>query len=243
MMIARTIASELDDTEIVRITDTTQINVDDECTRVGLVFPVYYGGLPSLVQKFIPNLNSFKDIYVFAVTTHAGGPGRALSQLRDELQQIGLDLSSGYNLRMPQNYIMAYDIQDENLVNTIITKARDGIPEIVDIVRSKQIRRPDAESPPYSGQSERYHKFIAKVKDTDTYLWCDESCTECGACVRVCPVQNIVLDDGQPRWLHNCEQCLACLNWCPEEAIQYGERTSEKGRYTNPQVTIEELEL
>ena len=242
LLIAKAIASELKDAEIVRITQNKETILEGDCTGVGLIFPVYYGGLPSLVQKFLPTLKVYKDSYVFGVATYAGGLGRALSQLRAELQEIGLDLSSGFRLRMPQNYIMAYDVPDDDKVAMILARAQEEIPTIVDVISSKQIHRPVSDFPEYSSQSERYNRFIAKVKDTDTRFWCDDNCTECGICVRICPVQNIVLDNGRPRWLHKCEMCLGCLNWCPEESIQYGEDTSEKGRYTNPHVSRSEIE-
>lgn len=239
-MIAKKLASELKDSEIVRITQDCDFVVEDDTTRLGLIFPVYYGGLPALVRNFLPSLQPYKDCYFFAVTTHAGNPGRALAQLRAELQQVGLQLSSGFNLRMPQNYIMSYNVPDKVQVNSILARALDITPPIIDVIRSKRTRLPETNFPPYSGQSKRYQNFIAKVKDSDTRFWCDEGCIECEVCVRVCPVQNIVIVNGTPQWFHNCEQCLACLNWCPVRAIQYGEWTSEKGRYTNPQVTIDD---
>ena len=36
-------------------------------------------------------------------------------------------------------------------------------------------------------------------------------------------------------------QCLACINYCPENSIQYGDKTQERGRYHNPEITVQDL--
>jgi ferredoxin len=243
LMIARAIATELGDTEIIRISDTIKECASDSCTRVGLVFPVYYGGLPLIVQKFLPSLEAFRDRYIFAVANDAGSSGRAILQLRAELQQIGLYISSGFRLIMPQNFTIGYDAPNEGEIAATLNKALSKIPEIIDLVKGMKIRTSTADSSAYSGQSRRYQYFIAGVNDSDTEFWCEESCTQCEACVRVCPVHNIVMKDGRPSWLHKCEQCLACVNWCPVEAIQHGRDSLGRGRYTNPKVTIDDFEL
>lgn len=243
LMIAKSISSQIQESKLIRISQFLDISDEDDCLRVGLIFPVYYGGLPSLVRELLPALKIFQDGYFFAVSTYASGPGRALAQLRAELQSIGLELSAGFSLRMPQNFIMSYDVPDDKKVTTIIDRMQERLPAIVETIRTMKLHRPESNFQFYSGQSQRYHDFIARVKKTDTSFWCDDRCTGCRICVLICPVQNVVLDNTRPQWLHNCEQCLACFNWCPNEAIQCGNNTSEKGRYTNPLITIEEMKL
>jgi ferredoxin len=70
---------------------------------------------------------------------------------------------------------------------------------------------------------------------------CTEDCISCGTCERICPVDNIVMAEGRPNWLHNCEQCFACLQWCPQEAIQYGDNTEDCERHHHPEVEARDL--
>ena len=60
-----------------------------------------------------------------------------------------------------------------------------------------------------------------------------DKCVGCGACARACPVGNIVMDGGLPRWTHggDCLACFACYHHCPHHAIEYGRRTKNKGQY------------
>ncbi len=58
-----------------------------------------------------------------------------------------------------------------------------------------------------------------------------EKCISCGLCAKMCPAHTITLVNGNPVWGEKCYQCLKCINYCPKEAIQYGDKTSKRGRY------------
>lgn len=61
---------------------------------------------------------------------------------------------------------------------------------------------------------------------------CDPAkCVTCGLCARQCPVGNIEMSGGHPRWGNRCTMCLRCLHCCPVSAIDYGAETRQKGRY------------
>lgn len=84
-------------------------------------------------------------------------------------------------------------------------------------------------------------RFIARVHDADREFSCDDRCTACGTCAAACPVENILLENGRPTWLHHCEQCLACIQLCPVEAIQAGTKTKDRRRYRHPAVSTEAI--
>ena len=80
-----------------------------------------------------------------------------------------------------------------------------------------------------------------KLRTADKKFILQDTCTKCGICARVCPVENIKPVDGRPAWLHHCEHCLACLQWCPVEAIQYGQKTIGRKRYRHPLITVSDM--
>jgi ferredoxin len=241
-MVARKIGDALGDAEVLSIAHFQDDGYDRSYDTLGIVFPVYWGGLPLKVLNFLSSLKDFEVGFIFAVETHAGGPGKALPQMRAELQQMGLDLSAGFLLRMPSNYIISYDAPSEQGVQRILRNADNSIKEIVDIVKNRSANLPSSLFSSYSGMPSHYVNFLERVKISDEKFWVDDSCTQCEVCVRVCPVENIRMNESKPEWLHHCEQCLACINWCPEGAIQFESGTEHRGRYTNPQVMIEDME-
>ncbi len=240
LMVVKAISAALGDTDITSMALFQNEGPDKSYDTLGLVFPVYWEGLPLNVQKFLPVLKEYKESYIFAVVTHGGDPGHVISQLRLELQQIGLDFSAGFLLRMPSNYIIRDSPPTTKSIQTHLENADQAITEMVDIIKNKTIDRPSSELFSYSSS---YQSFLAGINSSDEKFWVDENCTECEVCVRVCPVQNIRMKESRPEWLHQCEQCLACINWCPERAIQFGTGTESRGRYTNPRVTVEDMEL
>ncbi|MDF2524066.1 MAG: 4Fe-4S ferredoxin, partial [Clostridiales bacterium] len=81
--------------------------------------------------------------------------------------------------------------------------------------------------------------FNKKAIDT-SHFYSNESCTGCGICEKVCNCNNIRVNE-RPVWGNKCTQCLACVHYCPVNASQYGKSTHKKGRYTNPNIRIEEI--
>lgn len=241
LMVARSIAAGIGDTKIVPISRAIKESIDAGGDAIGLVFPVYWGGLPLIVRKFLPLLKHSQESYLFAVATHAGGPGKVLSQLQSELAVFGLELSAGYRLSMPSNYIISYDAPGKDDIETDLARADRSVSDIVDTVKSRKVHRPSTDFPKYERPNSSYERFIATVNSSDATYKVDNSCNGCGDCVKVCPVENIVLRKSKPTWLHHCQQCLACINWCPVRAIQYGSGTSVRGRYTNPRVSIDDV--
>lgn len=76
-------------------------------------------------------------------------------------------------------------------------------------------------------------------KSSDASFRVSERCNGCGICVRVCPVDNIELED-KPRWNHGCELCYACYQWCPRGAIA-GEIVEFEKRHHHPEVSVSDM--
>ncbi|MFW9814001.1 MAG: EFR1 family ferrodoxin [Candidatus Thorarchaeota archaeon] len=239
LMVARGIGKALGDTEVTPIAGYQGDSQSSSYDVLGIVFPVYWGGLPLKVSRFLPKLKEIQASFVFGVVTHAGDPEESLSQLNSELQTIGHDLQAGFLLRMPSNYIISYDAPSEGGIKRIIENADKTIPEIAENIRNRMVNFSAAD---YHGHSRSYQQFLDRVNTCDKNYWVNENCTECELCVRVCPVRNIQMREGRPEWQHQCELCLACINWCPERAIQYRSGTETRGRYTNPRIAVEDIE-
>ena len=51
----------------------------------------------------------------------------------------------------------------------------------------------------------------------------EETCTACGACAEVCPVDAITVEDSAKVDTEACTECGACVEECPVEAIKLEE--------------------
>lgn len=57
------------------------------------------------------------------------------------------------------------------------------------------------------------------------------SCTGCGGCSTLCPMNNITMYDGKPVPGNRCTMCYRCISQCPQKAITLtGKRVHEQCR-------------
>ena len=81
-----------------------------------------------------------------------------------------------------------------------------------------------------------FYPVFVKAKAFHT----DQTCTGCGKCVKVCPLNNVTMKDKKPVWGSHCTHCMACICHCPAEAIEYGRKSVGKPRYCFENLGIEE---
>ena len=62
-----------------------------------------------------------------------------------------------------------------------------------------------------------------------------------GLCVKVCPVGNIEIKNGQHYFNHSCQRCLACIQYCPKQVFIVKGKAMNKKRYVNPFVSAKEV--
>lgn len=58
-----------------------------------------------------------------------------------------------------------------------------------------------------------------------------DKCSGCGKCEKLCPLNNVKLQDGRPVWGSSCTHCMVCIAGCPQEVVEYGKKTVGKTRY------------
>jgi flavodoxin len=65
LKVAKTIAKELDNTEIVSMANTEQHSFSGNHNSIGFVYPVYFTGIPNIVKHFIGNLSINATIHIY----------------------------------------------------------------------------------------------------------------------------------------------------------------------------------
>nr|WP_292518092.1 EFR1 family ferrodoxin [Methanoculleus sp.] len=239
---AKKVAGSLGDTELVPIAAfrnaTGEIRPDAE--RIGIVCPVYFSGLPAMVESFAERLDLALADYVFSVVTHGGGGGSAaLRQLDGVLgERGGRGLDAGFAVRMPGNYILMYGSPAGEKRDRLLAAAGAELEAIAGRIRQgERVKLPNS---PVARlvKAIMYPRFRSRVHGDDRKFTVSEACTSCGTCASICPAGNIEIIDGRPVWNHRCELCCGCIHLCPAEAIQAGKRTEGRQRYRHPDLTI-----
>ncbi len=239
---ARQLAQRLGDTQVVPIVRYSgKFRVVPETETFGLVFPLYYFGLPLLVKEFVKSLEFHKDQYMFTVVTKGGSQGIAIDQLNDILSKRLKRLSAGFYLNMPGNYIPMYEVASQERQEKVFENARQRLDEMAETISSKKpvIERKNFAFKLFAPVV--YNSWAKGANKADQAFVADDNCDSCGLCRDVCPVSNIRMAEGRPRWQNRCQECLACIHFCPRQAIQVGNKTINRGRYHHPRITARDI--
>lgn len=240
---ARRFAEKLGNTELVSIPCAAGAEPDCSSDRIGFVFPVYMWGLPNIVREFITACSFNESQYTFAIATCGGFAGGTLVQAGNLIRKRGGTLCAGFGVKMVGNYTPLYGAPPEERQSYLLSKAKEKLNKALSCV--KEENRGTVEKGFFltrwllSGFV--YRMGIKRIRKEDRNFSAEDSCTSCGICSDVCPVNNIEMVEGKPVWQHRCEHCMGCLQWCPEQAIQFKSKTKGRRRYHHPDVTMQDI--
>lgn len=210
---------------------------------IGFVYPVYAWAPPKIVLQFIKNLkiSNYDNNYVFSVVTCGDNIGNTMKLVKRNLKKAGLPLHSGFSVQMPNNYIFMYDVDSKELETRKLSAADKTLERINKVIKDRTESIFEVVKGSFPGAltsiiNPLFNKFALRTEK----FYATDKCTGCGICQKVCNCDNIRVD-GKPSWGKSCSQCLACIHYCPVKAVQYGSKTLKKGRYTNPNIKIEEI--
>lgn len=241
LFVARELSRAIPDSALLSVTKALREQPPcAEYERIVIVYPVYYLGLPLIVQRFFArfDFSGFRAIYYACTSGDNNGADCSTFKITKALRKKGKSLSGGFNVQMPGNYIKMYDMISRGEIDDLLAKARAKAQAIAETICA-------------NGKSDKRDKLLplalavngvwqSGVHTSDRKYFVDAACTGCGLCARLCPVNNIALVGGKPSWHHACEECLACVHGCPQKAIN-AKTTVGRARYGNPSIPCQDL--
>lgn len=208
-------------------------------SRIGFVVPVYFQGLPSILNFFLEKLEltGYRDQYLYVVLTCGSRTGDAAGQMAKLLGKKGLSLSAQFGIPMVDNYVPMFRIPDREETQQLLERAEEYIDEACRAVRAKGIGDYNrCQGPAPRLQTAAAYPVYAHGRSTRPFVVTD-GCIGCGLCQEICPCGAINLSEGRPVWSKpKCVQCLGCLHRCPTGAIHWKKPDEDQGRYYNPRV-------
>ena len=207
-----------------------------EGESVGFVFPTYSWGPAPVMVDFIKRMELRgydDDTFCYMVTTCGDDVGLSVEIGQEALGNI--KGCAAYSVQMPNNYILlpGFDVDKKELEEQKKLTAVKRVEHIAHHLKRKRYAVDVVEGACAWLKSRVVYPWFKRYSMTDQKFVVDSArCTRCGACVKNCPMNNVVMNDGElPKWNGVCAMCLACIHRCPVRAIDYARATQKKGRY------------
>ena len=217
---------------LVPVTSTKNVSkVIDEADTIGFVFPIYYGNMPYPVREMISKMVFKSDAYIFIVSTYRGHSGDIAGRMDQLLKIRGQKLSLSLGLPMPGNsFINPPEVDAQYLA--------EQSQNIANLLPGLLVRQTEDYA-----TTEVFGLRPVDYPNNFRGITTEDHCTGCGICVKVCPMNNIQLQDGKAVIGDDCSTCLACIHWCPVKAIWMSkqENIARRDQYRHPDVTLADI--
>ena len=234
---AKSIARELGDTDIVMMRSFPAKTDAREAKRVGFVFSCMAGGLPGKMEEYVKAIQVSPDAYTFAVEQYAGYLGCGLRKINDI---VPLDYWTGVSNHSTAIWLMPHILTFPPTTPKMAQKRVDHKARTV--AKAVLAGKRTGKNPPKAAVFELMSNGLGKTNSKRVKKFAaNDSCIGCGTCEKVCPQKNIRLENGKPVFGTDCIGCLSCVQLCPKQAINIGKITEKRERFPNRKVTAREL--
>jgi len=219
--------------------------------KIGIVFPLHAWGVPSYVVDFLKKAK-FNCDYLFAISTFGIYSGAVAKHLTDIGNEAGYRFDYINRIKMVDNYLPTFDMDKEiekeskkeiekhlHMIKQDIQASKKWTPRESFVRKASFNYMSKRENKPFNDKRLKVHVYGEGIEN---YLRLEDSCTGCGVCAKVCPVDNIKVDKkGKNISLDNkCFMCFACLHHCPSNTIHINGEVSN-ARFINRHIKLQEI--
>ncbi len=243
LAIAKQLAKELGNTTVLPIkTLLENKTVPVEYDWIGYLSPSYYSHVPPFVEECMQDVIYTKEQKVFLIAGCAGNRGLAIQDMRHKVNESKKEVSLEYMVMLAGSYILSYGAFPKWYCNFVRKMSYRKIHKIANAIRQNKSMMPLKAGFLYRQKyEERLQQAISKYSVIGKRYMTDEHCIGCGTCAKICPVNNIAMEQSKPVFSDHCNQCMACIQWCPQHAIDCDQKAKKRKCYHHADVRVDDM--
>ena len=211
-------------------------------TKIGVVFPVYFGDIPQPVGDYLKTAALNPSTYFYGVATCGGSFGISLYHLEEILKERNCRLSYGRVCYMIANSTATWKKEVTYDYRKLDGEAK-AVKEMAQAVTDRKVDT-SLMKPSLVGRI-MASDFVKKLGMKRFAVSVDPAqCVGCGICARICPVHNITLQNQKAETSSHCAHCMACVHACPHGGMLVnGHKIKKENQYRHPGVEMKDLFL
>lgn len=214
--------------ERIKAGDTSPVETGE---RLIIVTPTYAWRIPRIVRDWLRKTELRGAKRAWFVMTCGSEIGNAARYNRVLCEEKGLADFGTAQVVMPENYIAMFSAPQADEARQIVARAEPSIDRAIASIQAGQPFAPT--------RSNLYDRFMSGAVNPIFYpcfvkagaFTVSDVCIGCGQCEKRCPMNNVTLQNGKPKWGKRCTHCMACICYCPKTAIEYGKKSVGQPRY------------
>jgi len=202
---------------------------------IGFCYPVYGSRVPRIMREFcIKYTEHLKNKKVIIFCTQLIFSGDGARAFTDIFPKNTFNVIYAEHFFMPNNVcnLFILPLAGEKRVKKYILKAEQKMKVVCDNITKGIVKRRGFNI--FSrvlGLMQGVFMPLLEKKSLDSVVIHD-NCTLCKLCVSLCPMKNLVFQDGVIVPNADCAICYRCINKCPEKAISLFFRLRVREQYS-----------
>ena len=190
---------------------------------IAFCYPIYTSDVPYIMKRFVNthrHLLQNKNLILLSTQLLFSGDGARV--FTDLLKDITYSVIYAEHFNMPNNIcnLWVFPLAKEKKMNRYLHHAQSKLNRVCTHIKQGIVKRrgfnPVSRWLGWFTQRSYFPKIEAKaMKDVRI----DTDCNLCGTCTRVCPMNNLTIENNQVTQQGICTLCYRCVNLCPQKAI------------------------
>jgi len=189
---------------------------------IAFCYPVYMSGVPRIMREFIAkHMEALKgkNVIIFCTQFMLSGDGTRKFALLFPKNHIEVIYTEHFFMPNNMNDVPILPIASDRGVERSLAKAKRKMASVHRNIQNGTVKKRGFSLIPRILGLPQSILMSPTERRANRAVSIDHDCTNCGLCVKICPMDNFSMADDRIQHKHNCTMCYRCINACPEQAI------------------------